>query len=128
MQEQLGPLTLEPINQLQLIIYSGASGDFNPIHTIEDEAKKAGLPGVIAHGMLTMGMMGRLFSLYMDQGYIKHFGTRFKGMVFLNDVITILANLTETSDDGRLKKYEVKAENQKNQIVAEGTVHFYCYS
>ncbi|MFF1877169.1 MaoC family dehydratase [Leifsonia sp. NPDC058230] len=44
------------ISRDSLVRYAGASGDFNPIHYRDDIAKSVGLPGVIAHGMLTMGL------------------------------------------------------------------------
>ncbi|MCA1599212.1 MAG: dehydratase, partial [Chloroflexi bacterium] len=63
--------TLEPVTRLQLIKYAGASGDYNPIHTIDQAASEAGLTSVIQHGMLTMAEVGRLFSPYQDQGYVQ---------------------------------------------------------
>ena len=44
------------ITRDSLVRYAGASGDFNPIHYRDDVAKSVGLPGVLAHGMLTMGV------------------------------------------------------------------------
>lgn len=52
-------LTSEPITTRQLVMYAGASGDFNPIHYDQEYAQSAGLGGVIAHGMLTMAIAGR---------------------------------------------------------------------
>jgi acyl dehydratase len=45
-----------PITRDSLVRYAGASGDFNPIHYRDDVAESVGLPGVLAHGMLTMGI------------------------------------------------------------------------
>ena len=45
-----------PIDRDALVHYAGASGDFNPIHYRDDVATSVGLPGVLAHGMLTMGL------------------------------------------------------------------------
>jgi len=45
-----------PIDRDALVRYAGASGDFNPIHYRDDVARSVGLPGVLAHGMLTMGL------------------------------------------------------------------------
>lgn len=45
-----------PISRDSLVRYAGASGDFNPIHYRDDVATSVGLPGVLAHGMLTMGI------------------------------------------------------------------------
>ena len=44
-----------PLTRDSLVRYAGASGDFNPIHYRDDVAARVGLPGVLAHGMLTMG-------------------------------------------------------------------------
>jgi acyl dehydratase len=52
-------LTSDPVTTRQLVMYAGASGDFNPIHYDQEHARKAGLGGVIAHGMFTMGLAGR---------------------------------------------------------------------
>ncbi|WP_029268687.1 MaoC/PaaZ C-terminal domain-containing protein, partial [Virgibacillus alimentarius] len=64
--ESLDPITLQPVSRLDLIKYAGASGDFNPIHTIDAAAEKAGLPGIIAHGMWTMGNLSKLFTPYYE--------------------------------------------------------------
>ncbi|MDR2347648.1 MAG: MaoC family dehydratase N-terminal domain-containing protein, partial [Bifidobacteriaceae bacterium] len=50
----LGPVEVL-LTRADLVRYAGASGDFNPIHWSDEAARKADLPGVIAHGMLTMG-------------------------------------------------------------------------
>jgi acyl dehydratase len=47
------------VTRADLVRYAGASGDFNPIHWSERTARAVGLPGVIAHGMLTMALVGR---------------------------------------------------------------------
>ena len=60
---ELPSLTKEPITQVQLIKYAGASGDFNQIHTVPEYAKKAGLDGTITHGMLIMGILGQMISI-----------------------------------------------------------------
>lgn len=61
-----------------LVRYAGASGDFNPIHYRDDVAAAVGLPGVLAHGMLTMGLaIGTLESWLGDTGRILEYGVRF---------------------------------------------------
>ncbi|WP_426321262.1 MaoC/PaaZ C-terminal domain-containing protein [Microbacterium sp. E-13] len=61
-----------------LVRYAGASGDFNPIHYRDDVAAAVGLPGVLAHGMLTMGLaVGTLESWIGDTGRILEYGVRF---------------------------------------------------
>lgn len=128
--EELATHTLEPATRLQLIKYAGASGDFNPIHTIDEAAAKAGLPGVIAHGMLTMAAMGRLFSPYLEVGFIKEFHTRFAGMVFVGDTITIGGKVAgkEETEEGTVYLFDVFARNQKQSDVALGKVSFFVYN
>jgi hypothetical protein len=61
-----------------LVRYAGASGDFNPIHYRDDTAAAVGLPGVLAHGMLTMGLaVGTIATWLWDSGRILDYGVRF---------------------------------------------------
>ena len=61
-----------------LVRYAGASGDFNPIHYRDDVAERVGLPGVLAHGMLTMGLAVETVVPWLgDAGRIVDYGVRF---------------------------------------------------
>lgn len=61
-----------------LVRYAGASGDFNPIHYRDDVAERVGLPGVLAHGMLTMGLAVATIGEWLgDTGRIEEYGVRF---------------------------------------------------
>ncbi|EPD84896.1 hypothetical protein HMPREF1529_01505 [Microbacterium sp. oral taxon 186 str. F0373] len=61
-----------------LVRYAGASGDFNPIHYRDDVADRVGLPGVLAHGMLTMGLAVETIVEWLgDPGRILEYGVRF---------------------------------------------------
>lgn len=120
--ESLSSVQLPPVSRMDLIKYSGASGDFNPIHTIDEAAKKAGLPGIIAHGMWTMGNLAKLFTTYHEEGFIQDYVVRFTGMVFLDDVITLKAELSERNEDVLI--FQVVAENQDGKAVIKGTVNF----
>lgn len=118
--------TLEPVTRLDLIKYAGASGDYNPIHTIDEEAKKLGLPGIIAHGMWTMGNLAKLFTPYLEEGFIQDYTIRFSGMVFLGDVLTLQAKLQEK--DGKKMDFHVAAVNQSGTEVIKGNVVFQTYT
>ncbi|THE10254.1 dehydratase [Bacillus timonensis] len=118
----LESIQLPPVSRMDLIKYSGASGDYNPIHTIEDEAHKAGLPGVIAHGMWTMGNLAKLFTLFYEEGFIKTFSIRFRNMVFLDDVITLNAILKRIDENNLI--FDVVAVNQHEKDVIKGSVVF----
>jgi acyl dehydratase len=120
--ESLKEIQLDPVSRIDLIKYAGASGDFNPIHTIDEEANKAGLPGIIAHGMWTMGNLAKLFTPYFEEGFVQDYSIRFKGMVFLNDVITLKATLKEAVDNKL--RFQVQAVNQNGNEVLKGEVLF----
>lgn len=123
--QSLEEVTLEPVTRLDLIKYAGTSGDFNPIHTIDEEAAKAGLPGIIAHGMWTMGNLAKLFTPYYEEGFIQDFTVRFTGMVFLNDVLTLQAEVEEKSEQSIV--FNVSAINQNGKTVVKGKVKFRLY-
>jgi acyl dehydratase len=123
--ESVQEIQLEPVSRLDLIKYAGASGDFNPIHTIDEEAQKAGLPGIIAHGMWTMGNLAKLFTSYYEEGFIQDYSIRFKGMVFLNDVVTLKATLNARED--QLLRFKLQAVNQKGNEVLKGDVIYRQY-
>ncbi len=126
--DELEGRVIPPVTRLQLIKYAGASGDFNPIHTIDEAAVEAGLPGVIAHGMLTLATMGLLFSPYLEHGYVKELKARFSGMVFLGDELSIGGRVTDAKDteEGHLYVFEVSARRGED-VVAAGTVGFLAY-
>lgn len=91
--------TFEPITKQQIEMYAKASGDFNRIHLEDAFAKEVGLPSVIAHGMLSMGLLGRaLFEWGFPLEKLKNFEAQFKDIVFPGDQLTakILSQNEET--------------------------------
>jgi len=96
------------LSRTDLIRYAGASGDFNPIHWSDRVAVAAGLPGVIAHGMLTMALAGRLLTEWTgDPGAVVEFGVRFARPVVVPDddagvTVTMSGVVTGVRDDGLL--------------------------
>lgn len=123
--ESLEDVQLSPVTRIDLIKYAGASGDYNPIHTIDEEAKKVGLPGIIAHGMWTMGNLTKLFTPYLVDGFIENYTIRFRGMVFLNDVVTLTAKVIEYHENK--VHFDVAAVNQDGAAVIKGKVIFSRY-
>lgn len=123
---ELGRLTLAPVTRLDLIKYAGASGDYNPIHTIDAAAADAGLPGVIQHGMLTMAKVGLLFSPYLESGFISLIEVRFAGMVAVGDVLTVGGRITEIArrNENQIALIEVAVRNQRDQLVLGGQGEF----
>nr|WP_231712090.1 MaoC family dehydratase [Arthrobacter sp. zg-Y820] len=84
--QEIGSATLE-ISRADLVRYAGASGDFNPIHWNERFARSVDLPGVIAHGMFTMGAAVQLVTDWIgDPGAVIDYQTRFTRPVPVEDI------------------------------------------
>ena len=82
-------VVVSDLSRTQIVQYAGASGDYNPLHTDEIFAKEiGGYPTVFAHGMLTMGMTGRMLTNYVGDGTLTKYGVRFKAQVWPGDTLT----------------------------------------
>lgn len=112
----LQPLEKKPITHSQLVRYAGASGDFNPIHTVVPVAKKAGLGDVISHGMLVMGFAGQALSQWFPRQNLRDFKVRFVNMTHPGEKLTITGQITqeiELADETRwLGELFVKSDEQ----------------
>ena len=80
---------VESLSRTQIVMYAGASGDYNPLHTDEIYAtQRGGYQSVFAHGMLTMGMSGRVLTDWVGEGELVTYGARFTGQVWPGDSLT----------------------------------------
>ncbi|MEV8267143.1 MaoC/PaaZ C-terminal domain-containing protein [Microbacterium sp. NPDC076911] len=87
-----------------LVRYAGASGDFNPIHYRDDVAETVGLPGVLAHGMLTMGLAVETIVPWLgDSGRILEYGVRFTRPVLVDAAtgaeVSVVAKVGAITED-----------------------------
>lgn len=124
--DALPPLTLEPINRTTLALFAGASNDHNAIHIDIDFARRAGMPDVFAHGMLSMAYLGRLLTLWVDQRQLRQFGVRFVGITHLGHRITCSGRVVEKfeADGERRVKVEIQTANQygETKILGDAVV------
>ncbi|WP_199434456.1 MaoC family dehydratase [Qaidamihabitans albus] len=103
--DQLPALSVR-VTREQLVRYAGAALDFNPIHWNERFARDVGLPDVIAHGMLTMALGGRLVTDWLgDPGRLIEYGARFTRPVVVPDgdegaLVEVTGKVAEVRDDG----------------------------
>lgn len=97
------------ITRADLVRYAGASGDFNVIHWNERVATEVGLPNVIAHGMLTMALAGRVVTDWIgDPGALLEYGVRFTRPVVVPDddsgaTLEVAAKVSAKNDDGTVQ-------------------------
>lgn len=96
--------TTRTVDRDRLVRYAGASGDFNPIHYNDRFARDVGLPGVIAHGMLTMGLAGSALTDWLtDPADVVSYGVRFTRPVPVPDPGSVELSVVATVrsiDDG----------------------------
>ncbi|MEO0981830.1 MAG: MaoC/PaaZ C-terminal domain-containing protein [Pseudomonadota bacterium] len=114
---------VEDLKRTQIVQYAGASGDYNPLHTDEIFTTQiAGYPSVFAHGMLTMGMTGRMLTDYVGDGRLKSYGVRFTSQVFPGDTLTATATVSEiTEEDGApVAKLDVSTTKDDGAQVLSG--------
>src|SRR6202453_689508 len=105
---------VEDLKRTQIVQYAGASGDYNPLHTDEIFATKvAGFPSVFAHGMLTMGMTGRLLTDWVGDGHLLRYGVRFVQQVWPGDTLIGRVEITNTAwiDDVPIAEITVTTYN-----------------
>ena len=114
---------VEDLKRTQIVQYAGASGDYNPLHTDEIfTTKVAGYPSVFAHGMLTMGMTGKMLTDYVGDGRLTKYGVRFTNQVWPGDTLDSTATVTEIKDEGgqKIVVLNVATKNQDGVDVVTG--------
>ena len=111
---------VEDLKRTQIVMYAGASGDYNPVHTDEVFTKEvAGYPSVFAHGMLTMGMTGKLLTNVVGDGRLTEYGVRFTSQVFPGDTLDAKATVTAVADG--VVELDVSTVNQNGVEVLKGS-------
>jgi acyl dehydratase len=117
-------LVIEDLSRTQLVMYAGTSGDYNPLHSDDKYTQEiAGYPGVFAHGMLSMGLTGKMLTNYVGDGRLKKFGVRFTNQVWPGDSLTAKATVVEIRDDGgdKVVDLELATVNQDGKTVVTGS-------
>ena len=124
--DKLPTVEKAPVTKTQLVRYAGASGDFNPLHTDDAVARKAGLKGVIAHGPLIMGFMGQAITRWVSKRNLKRFQVRFRGMTFPGDSISISATVAKKTPERDYLRIlcHAEAKDQKGEVKLTGQFEF----
>lgn len=117
-------IVLHNITRTQIVMYAGASGDYNPLHSDEVYVTQAaGYPTVFAHGMLTMGATARVLTDWVGDGQLKSYGVRFVSQVWPGDTLTATVAIEDIRKDGRFHyaDFSVVTVNQDGKQVVIGT-------
>ncbi len=116
-------VVIDNLTRTQLVMYAGASGDYNPVHTDEIFATKvAGYPTVFAHGMLSMGATARMLTNWVGDGRLTKYGVRFVSQVWPGDTLTARATVEALRREGgeHVADLKVVTTNQNGQEVVSG--------
>lgn len=115
----------------RLVRYAGASGDFNPIHYRDDVAAAVGLPGVLAHGMLTMGAAGAVATDWVGtSATVVDFHTRFTRPVIVDPedgaLVTVTVTVGALDETERTARLDIRAvfDGQTVLVKSQLTVKF----
>jgi acyl dehydratase len=106
------------LTRTQIVMYAGASGDFHPVHHDEVVAQQMGYPSIFAHGMLTMGLTGRLLTDVLGEEALLRYGARMVTQVWPGDTLT--ATLTVEAVRDAEVDLSIRTVNQAGDVVLTG--------
>lgn len=113
-----------PLTRDSLVRYAGASGDFNPIHYRDDVARSVGLPGVLAHGMLTMGFAVQpVVDWVGDPGRVVDYQVRFTRPVVvdpeLGAVVSVVAKVGQLDAEARAARIDLTVKFRDETVLGK---------
>ncbi|WP_062518781.1 MaoC/PaaZ C-terminal domain-containing protein [Demequina silvatica] len=130
---ELGEVVAErqvELSRDSLVRYAGASGDFNPIHYNEVVAESVGLPGVIAHGMLTMGTAASVVEEWAGPGNVVDLQTRFTRPIPVPAIgeatVSFTAKVGALDAEARTARIDITVENDGQKVLGKAQAVVSC--
>jgi acyl dehydratase len=122
--KELPPQIQGPITRTDIVKYAAASWDFNPIHHDETFARQARSGGIIAHGMMVMGYLGRLATAYLGTARFDRFKVRLLDVTRPGDTLRLEGEVADVTPCGRgvVVTLALRATRATGEAVAEGQV------
>lgn len=117
-------IVVENLSRTQIVQYAGTSGDYNPLHSDEVyTTQAAGYPSVFAHGMLTMGLTGKMLTNYVGDGRLTKYGVRFTNQVWPGDTLKSTATVAGLREEGgqHFVDLTLSTVNQDGKEVVQGS-------
>lgn len=116
--DRAGRTVVEDLTRTQIVQYAAASGDFMPMHHDEEFARGRGWETVFAHGMLTMGLSGRVLEDLVRVDQVLRFSARMLAVVWPGD--TLYAEAEVIGIDGDVAEIHLRTTNQDDVLVLDG--------
>jgi len=118
-----GPPVSHLLTRTDLVMYAGASGDFNPMHHDEVAAQAAGLPSVFGHGMFTAGLLATAVTNYVGIGNLSSYRVRFTKQTWPGETLIARVTVAKKYDEDGKHKVELDCEvvNQDGEPKVQGT-------
>lgn len=104
----VAPEYAHELTRTDLVMYAGASGDFNPMHTDEVSAQAAGLPSVFGHGMFTAGLLGKAITDYVGVGNLRNYKIRFTKQTWPGEILTTHVTVLRTYEEGSERRVDLE--------------------
>ncbi len=116
------PEVRHELTRTDLVRYAGASGDLNPMHHDDEQARAVGLPSVFGHGMLSMGILGRAITDWVGVGALRRFKVRFTKQTWPGEVLTTSIRVIGKREDGdrKLVDLECSLANEDGHVKVTG--------
>jgi acyl dehydratase len=119
------PVRTHTLGRTDLVVYAGASGDFNPMHHDEVKAKAAGQPSVFGHGMFSMGFLGSALTDFVGPGHVRRFRVRFAKQTWPDEELrtSVVVTGRRTAEGEHLVDFDVRLCNAEGEekVVGEAT-------
>lgn len=117
-----GPEVRHQLTRTDLVIYAGASGDFNPMHTDEVKAKESGLPSVFGHGMFSAGLLATAVTDFVGVGNVRNYKVRFVKQTWPGETLISKTTITSkrTEDGKNLVELECELANENGEVKVAG--------
>jgi acyl dehydratase len=116
-------LKVKQIQPIELVQYSGVSGDFNPIHTVPEAAQNSGHPQLIAHGMYVMGLVSKALEEWYPEGKLAKFQVRFLSPTYSGEELIITEKMI-TKIESDVLQGVVEVTDTYQQVKLKGTFEF----
>ena len=116
------PVVTHELTRTDLVMYAGASGDFNPMHTDEVKAQAAGLPSVFGHGMFSAGFLARALTDYVGVGNLQRYKVRFAKQTWPGETFTTRIAVTAKRKENGANLVDLGCQllNSDGEVKVEG--------